>query len=667
MIPQGYTATGLPAIDTMNWSEPKTVQTQRGERILRTCPPDAKFWDEWRKSKEQLRALGISCSKNKQTGDWEVCWWQDIDPAEKERRVAAVEASRKAEAEIVIPANEGLEYRGYQRGGVAYALAAFDAGKGCLIGDEMGLGKTIQAIGVINCRQDIRKVIVICPNSLKWNWEKELRKWLTRPMKIVVQVAGAPFAAELADIVVINYDIMARYSEKLQSVSWDLRILDEGHWCKNPDSKRSQASLGLPARHKITMTGTPIENKPRELWPLIVDLDPVTWNPKQSFQFLKRYCNGRKIDGYWDFDGSSNEQELQDRLRGSIMVRRMKADVLTELPPKVRQVIELPNADVQHLIAEEKALKRNAAKVRELEAKVQIAKAGTDDEYQAAVTELEESEQSLTIGEMALIRKELALAKVPFTIDYVNQLLDSDPKAKVIIFGHHLEPIRMLQQEWPTAAVITGETAAKERTNQVEMFQNSTMCRVFLGNDAAKEGLTLTAASWVVFHEGAWVPGNLAQKEDRAHRIGQTGTVFVTHLVFEGSLDCTMIKRTVEKQKVIDSVLDKVGEREAKAEAARTVDPIQKSEATVTVTRREIDIEAEKLTREQIDGYHQGLRMLAGVCDGARQEDGQGFSGLDAAIGHSLARQGYLTPRQGVIAKKLCLKYRRQLGLEDDL
>jgi len=650
----------------LEWTKPKEVQTKRGPRMMMRAEPDEKFWTIWRTEKEEMRAAGFGVNRDKQD-NWEVTYWFSIDPAEIERRKEAIQASRKADSTIEIPSNPGLEYRGYQRGGIAYALQSFKAGKGCLIADEMGLGKTIQAIGLINLRTDIKRVLVCCPNSLKWNWHREFSRWLTRPLKINVMQAGGVWAAEYADITIINYDICARYEKHLKAIDWDLRITDEAHWLKNPDAARTKAVLAVKARHKLALTGTPLENRPRELWTTIHDLDPETWGEKDEFKFKRRYCAGAKDQhGRWDFDGASNLDELQERLRQTIMVRRLKKDVETEMPPKVYDVITLPSEGIQHLIeAEQAATVGHRAKRRELEAAAEIAKADSEEAYRAAVDELNAHDESLDIGEMARIRKELAIAKVPHTIEYVNQLLDSDPNVKVLVFGHHLEPISAMKAEWPTAAVITGETPVQKRQGEVDAFQNSPMCRVFIGNDAAKEGLTLTAGTWVVFHEGDWRPGNMQQKADRAHRIGQKSTVFVINIVYDGTLDATMIKRTVAKQKVIDSVLDKMTERDATSYANQKVSS-ERTKGAIDIQAETIGSEAAGMSREEIDRYHQGLKIIASMCDGARAEDGHGFNGLDTTIGKSLAARGYLTAKQGVIAKKLCNKYRRQLGWEKE-
>lgn len=150
---------------------------------------------------------------------------------------AAIEASRATNADVAIPAPEGLDYLGYQKAGIAYAMER----PGTLIGDDMGLGKTMQAIGAINADPDARRVLIICPASLKLNWAKELRKWLVRPLSIGV-ADGKTFPA--TDIVIINYDVVGKHRARIDAVEWDSLIVDECHYLKNPKAQRTKAVLG---------------------------------------------------------------------------------------------------------------------------------------------------------------------------------------------------------------------------------------------------------------------------------------------------------------------------------------------------------------------------------------------------------------------------------------
>jgi SWI/SNF-related matrix-associated actin-dependent regulator 1 of chromatin subfamily A len=194
-----------------------------------------------------------------------------ISNAEAER-TAALNASRATDAAVELPVPDGLSYLPYQRAGIAYALGH----PSVLFGDEMGLGKTIQAIGIINSDPSIKRVLVICPASLKLNWRNELRKWLVREMSIGI-AQGKEFPE--SDVVIINYDILTKHDPKIKAIEWDLVVCDEMHYLKSPDAQRTRAVIGFNSkgkgkdvapicgRRRIGLTGTPIPNRPIELFP----------------------------------------------------------------------------------------------------------------------------------------------------------------------------------------------------------------------------------------------------------------------------------------------------------------------------------------------------------------------------------------------------------------
>ena len=643
--------TTIEIATVLPWGPSKRVETKLGPRDVREAAPTEAFWAAWWGAKEALKAAGIAVSQYQ--GAWKVTWWQQVDPAERSARELALEVSRATDADVEIPRPDGCEYRGYQRAGVAFGRQAFARGTGVLIADEPGLGKTIQAIGLINSDESIRKVLIVCPNTIKQNWARELRKWLTRPMRIGVQKADVPWLGNVSDVVIVNYDIAHRF-EQIASTVWDMRITDESHWIKNPKSRRTKAVLQTRARCKVALTGTPIENRPVELWPIISDLDPRSWDPKKGFfRFAKKFC-GAEHNGYgWNFGGHSEEEELQRRLRSTIMVRRLKSQVLTELPAKSRQVIELDlNGRVSKLSDEAAAA---GEQIEVLRAAVELAKASElRADYEAAVQALEDG-QGAAFAAMAKMRHDIGMAKVDQVIEYVS---DARENGKVLIFGHHLDVVHALKAAFPQAAVITGETPADARMAEVDRFQTDPACDVFIGNNAAAEGITLTAGTHVVFAEGDWVPGKLAQKEDRAHRIGQKNAVLVTYLVAGGTLDATMIKTCVEKMDVIDMILDKPIGESASAQA----ECVAGRSAARPITFESIERAAVSISPEACAIALTGMRVLAGVCDGAVKRDDCGFSGVDVRIGHSFAGQARLTPKQGALASRLCRKYKRQLG-----
>lgn len=632
------------------WSEPKEIQTKAGPRFLSKAEPTEAFWHAWRTNKGALKAAGVSCTRNDRTGQWEACWWQELPETVKQARAESFEQSRATAAEIDLPRPDGLDYMPFQKAGIRFALDR----PGVLIGDEMGLGKTIQAIGIINSDATIKTALVICPKSLKLNWQRELEKWLVHPLSIGVANGTWPET----DIVILNYEALKKHQAQVNAQAWDIVIVDEAHYIKNQKAQRSQLVKAVQARRKVRLTGTPIVNRPAELYNIIEDLGG-SWGT--FFQFAKRYCNAKNDGWGWDFSGASNLDELQRRLRETIMVRRLKADVLKELPRKIRQIVEVE----AETTAQKKAVKAETAyeqvsenRLSDLRAAVELSKAESDAAYQAAVARLNEASR-VDFTEMSRLRHETALAKAPAVVEHVKNALE-DNDNKIILAAHHHDVIDLLMSELAEfhPVKLTGETNEQDRQYAVDIFQKNQACRVFVGSiTAAGVGITLTASSHVVFAELDWVPGNITQMEDRAHRIGQTETVLVQHIVLSESLDARMARMLVEKQNVIDSALDV-------NHPARTA-PVyvpKNAAATRETSVEKLTEEAQTLTLEQIETIHATLRILASFDgDMANDLNGIGFNKIDTAIGHSLANQATLTPKQAALGYKLTRKYRRQL------
>jgi SWI/SNF-related matrix-associated actin-dependent regulator 1 of chromatin subfamily A len=494
-----------------------------------------------------------------------------LDPATAAAAVAeanaTIAASRAVSAAVNVPCPAGLSYLPYQLAGVVYAAAR----KNTLIADGMGLGKTIQAIGLINSDPSIRNVLVVCPASLKINWQRELVKWLTRPMSVEIANGAWP----TANIVIVNYDILRKWRPAIDAVSWDLLIVDEAHYVKNSKALRTKLLLGakakpargrtpaqeavapIRAKRRLFLTGTPLVNRPSELWSLVEALDPHDLG-RNFFGFMKRYTNAHHNGYGWDFSGASNLDELQQRLRSKFMIRRLKADVLTELPAKRRQIILLPQTDQAAraaVAAERAAFERRDAERAMARADAERAQAtGDDAAYAAAVARLKQA-QGLLFEEMSRLRHETAVQKIPQVIEHLTDCLDSEEK--VVVFVHHHDVAHALKNAFPTAAVLTGEIGMTQRQAEIDRFMTDPDCRLFIGSiQAAGVGLTLTVASHVVFAELDWVPGNISQAEDRLHRIGQTNSVLVQHLVFDGSIDARMAAVIIEKQAVIEAAID---------------------------------------------------------------------------------------------------------------
>lgn len=493
------------------------------------------------------------------------------DPELKAELEATEEASRATDAELEIPAPPGLAYLGYQKVGIKFALEC----PATLIADEQGLGKTVQVLGLINAREDIRRVLVVCPLSVKLNWTSEAKRWLVRPHTIYI-CRGKPKGDELTQaereghllLAVINYDLLHTWAEPLRQWTWDLVVADEAHYVKDCKSRRSVYLYGgtyrggkvspIPARRKIALTGTPIVNRPVELYPILRWLDPDLF--PNFMEYARRYCNAYHNGWGWDFKGASNLEELQQILRTSVMIRRLKSEVLHELPAKLRQVIEIP-AEGALIKEEARTLAHIKKELKKLKERVKKTKA-TDDEkaYQEALAALNSARRA-AFNEIARLRHESAKAKVPYLLEHLENLLK---EGKVICFAHHRDVLEKIYKRFSECAVMVhGETDPQARQEAVERFQNDPEVKLFIGSiTATAEGITLTAASRVVFAELDWRPSKMAQAEDRAHRIGQHSSVLVQILVLEGSIDARIAKTLVRKMEIIEKALDKPGEGE---------------------------------------------------------------------------------------------------------
>ena len=413
----------------------------------------------------------------------------------------------------------------------------------------------------------------------------------------------------------------------------------------------------IKAKRRLFLTGTPILNRPKEIWSLISSLDPVTYN--SYYRFAYRYCGAHKGRFGFDDAGATNLDELQNKLRSTIMVRRLKADVLKDLPAKRRQIIEFPkNGATVQIDNEVKVMSRAMEQLHHLRVAVELSKASDDiNVYKDAVNKLRDG-ASAAFQEIAIARRDTAVAKIPYVLEHLKNC-----SGKVIVFAHHHVVIDALYESLGKEAVkVTGSVNMTARQEAVDRFQNDPSCLFFIGNiKAAGVGITLTAASHVVFAEITYTPADLLQAEDRAHRIGQKESVLVQHLVLEGSIDSNMARSIVAKMGIIDQALDKHN-----AITDLDIPVLPDPPTTASATRLNIDTDAEKISVEQSAAILQCLQIISSMdADGARAQNKVGFNRLDTDIGRSLAMNSKLTFKQAALGKRLVNKYRGQIEDKD--
>ncbi len=429
-----------------------------------------------------------------------------------------------------------------------------------LLADEMGLGKTVQALSFINADRSIKRVLIICPKNVVPTWVNERREWLSPRPGLMVRITNYEQADEDCLLLFRGHEI-------------DLLILDESQYVMNAAAKRSQrvALLAMHSKRLLLISGTPLQSRPIELWNQLCLLEPGKWNNEvlmpQLFQirygklmikdmrtvppnwvestvaahhaFGLLYCGakrksigrgrfGRKYA--WDYSGASREAELAARIE-HLIIRRTKAQVFGQMSRKTRQVVLFDGRwDDDDLIPE-------------------LA----DENFEDCISRLRGD--SVAFEKWSQRRHEQGIAKVPIVIEHVKNVLREE--RQVIVFAHHRDVIQELRNGLqPFGLVsITGETDVEERNQAVQLFQDRKV-RAFIGSiKAAGVGITLTAASTVIFAEIDPVLAAMEQAEDRADRIGQTMPVTAQYLLFDGTLDARICKILMRKKRIIDRIM----------------------------------------------------------------------------------------------------------------
>lgn len=433
-----------------------------------------------------------------------------------------------------VPVPNGLSYLPFQISGIHYAKKSPTV----LIADEMGLGKTIQAIGLANLIE-LKKILVICPASLRLKWARELKKWHLYNQGVQVILNGKQQINPKINTI-ISYELAVLKIKQLMK-NWDLIILDEAHYLKSWKTKRTRAILGTRGKpgliktgtYVLPLTGTPMLNRPHELFPLLNSCAPHVIDYLRYREFEARFCQVEETPFGVKVVGAKNQKELGRRLRGSgFMVRRLKKVVLPQLPDKQYNLIVFQgNRETARIIEKERPF--NAEEI---------------------------IQNGMPVGSaLPEIRHAMGFAKIPVVIPFYRDLLEE--LYKLLIFAHHTDVIRELadQLKMYHPVTFTGQHTVKQKQEAESVFLDVKECKVFIGNmRAAGLGLDLVVAHNVAFHEADWVSSVNDQCIDRLHRIGQKHKVNVFYPVIEESLDAYILSRAAEKQYDINQILDGV-------------------------------------------------------------------------------------------------------------
>jgi len=490
---------------------------------------------------------------------------------------------------------------GKQKGGTK-KVAGAGTGR-LLLGDEMGLGKTLTSLAIMLAYQTEWPLLILCPASLRYTWPTEIEKWCPWiPSQSIHVVRGADdvhFARQIErwrnqrhqasrcseednmagakkqpkkcpiQIVIVTYSLLQnrfQIANVLRDCEFECIIADESHNLKQLSSQRCQLALPLlqGSNRLVLLSGTPALNRPVELWPQLHALDAKgrmfdNGNGISYNQYTKRYCNARRTRFGYDVKGVSNADELHECLR-SVMMRRLKNDVLHDLPSKQRTIVPISILD----------------KDKERESRETMSQLSTARKAVMEITDLDADDVANSAqweARRLLMEAYQAsgVAKAPATTEYILDWLEgSDATQKLVVFAHHKEVLNYIEEAISKKYKgrlgmmrIDGSVPPAERAQCVKKFQSNKTIRVaLLSMTAAGVGLTLTAASNIIFAELHWTPGVLAQAEDRCHRIGQANSVNVMYAICkdeEVSVDMTLWKMIAHKVGNLGRVVD--GER----------------------------------------------------------------------------------------------------------
>lgn len=437
----------------------------------------------------------------------------------------------------------------FQKEGVSFAISL----KGrVLIADDMGLGKTIQAIAIARYYKEEWPVLVVTPSSVRYSWVEAFLNWLPFLKKNDIAVLNTG-KDEISNnkVVITSYDILKRRAKELLLKKFQIVIMDESHFLKNNKSVRTAAAKPImkACKRLILLTGTPALSRPIELYTQVSSINPKVF-PNQH-EFGLRYCNAKKMPWGWDYSGATNMNELQLLLEETVMIRRLKSNVITQLPPKTRQMIILDPHSIQ---IRQKYFESLSSKMCKKELKA-----------------LERR------GILLQYFRETSLSKLSAVCDYIKDLLEGGKK--FVCFAHHqvmLDAICDAVESTKSKYIrIDGTTKSEVRKQCCDIFQFNDECKIaVLSITATNAGISLTSAHLVVFAELFWNPGILTQAEDRVHRIGQEDSVVIQYLVAQGTADDFIWPLVQKKLNTLNKVgLSKDDFSEADTRKAR--DPFQ--------------------------------------------------------------------------------------------
>lgn len=433
---------------------------------------------------------------------------------------------------------EGIkgELRDYQKEAVHFLDRCNGRG---LLAFDCGTGKTLISLSYI-VKNKFKKSLIVCPASVKESWKGEVLKF-TNLKPLVIGSTDKKIDFKNHDIFIINFDIVHKFVELFKRLNFDIIVIDESTYIKSPRARRTKAvqAISRRIRHVIPMSGTPILSKTCDLFTSLNIIDERTWN--NAWSFYKKFCNLKHT--YWgvDYSGSSNIEELKERISPYFM-RKTRKEVLSQLPP--RNYIFTPTS-----LEKDQRIRYNKA-IRSLPDYLREYKLRTEEEIEKAMG----AEKLVLLNELRAITTE---SKVEITKEITNNLISEGEK--VIIFCNYNTELEFLKDYFKEQAVmITGKVDVKDRGEIVKEFQNNNDVKVFLaGMNSANTGITLTSSNNVIFMSYDWNPSNMEQAISRIDRIGQEASQINIYTIYaEETLDDYVIELLRKKQNLIDKLIE---------------------------------------------------------------------------------------------------------------
>ncbi len=404
-----------------------------------------------------------------------------------------------------------------------------------ILGDDMGLGKTYQILAWLVLHPEIRPVVVVCPPIAKWVWREQA--WTHARLRTCVLCGQTPYPIR-HPIAILNFDILPHWEKALLRYGPKALVIDEAHRLQNRNAIRTISCRAVAHRtpHILALTGTPIRNRPIEFFPMLNLVDPKLF--PSFLEYAYEFCDpkpGRR--GGVDYRGATNLDRLH-LLVSRVMIRRTKREVMKDLPRKTYSVIPV---DINNLAEYEQASTDFARWYRKTKGEAAGRRAAS------AVDFVKVQALLSLVGE----------GKIPVLKDWIQNWL-YETNQKLVVFTRHVPVINTLCRSFPGACRVDGTTSTGNRSKVVRQFQDDKKRRLFFGNiQAAGEGITLTAASAVLFAELSWTPAEHVQAEDRVLRIGQKAShVDIYYMVARGTIEEKMLATLDQKRRITGHVVD---------------------------------------------------------------------------------------------------------------